>query len=324
MGRWHHPRVDPASLTSLETIPMTHTYRTAAAALWAAALTACASTGASFRSGTGDRWLEHPPWVAGTTPTPAPRTLVHAPITFAPGDPAESAFDPPSGPGSSLDALVREMNAFLDSLKLTQPVSILPTRDAVPPDVRFGCGAPLPNAECTPRGDSALGRGRQEMLLAVGRPSRAWVTTARDAMVTTGATHVLVLQLEIGQYLMRQEGLVGRKVVELGTGHRQSLPWMTSLETPVPVLQLTGALVDTSGRAVRIGAEGFHLRRTRLLVSAIGGQELLGDADIGEARVARRDDLPGTPLAWRVAMTHLLAHLLQKHPASIPSPEPLP
>ncbi|HZA51832.1 MAG TPA: hypothetical protein VE549_13900 [Myxococcaceae bacterium] len=35
-----------------------------------------------------------------------------------------------------------------------------------------------------------------------------------------------------------------------------SLPWLTSLETPVSVLQLTGALIDRSGQAVRIGAEG--------------------------------------------------------------------
>lgn len=38
------------------------------------------------------------------------------------------------------------------------------------------------------------------------------------------------------------------------------------------VLQLTGALIDRDGKAVRIGAEGMLARRTRLLVSSIGGQ----------------------------------------------------
>jgi hypothetical protein len=115
--------------------------------------------------------------------------------------------------------------------------------------------------------------------------------------------------LEVGQYLAKQQGWRGTKVVEMGTGRVDTLPWLTGLETPVGVLQLTGAVVDSAGRAVRIGAEGILARRTRLVVGAVGGQELLSDEDVERARTLRRDDLPGRPLAWQVAMRHLVAQL---------------
>ena len=144
------------------------------------------------------------------------------------------------------------------------------------------------------------------MQLSVGRPSSSWVQWLNGRASDAGPGTTLVVTLEIGQYLMRQEGLAGTKVLELGTNHRARLPWLTSLETPVTVLQLTAALVDRDGRALRIGAEGFHARRTRLAVSAIGAQELLTDEDVRAAREARRDDLPGTPLAWQVALLDLV------------------
>jgi hypothetical protein len=63
------------------------------------------------------------------------------------------------------------------------------------------------------------------------------------------------------------------------------------------------------GRAIRIGAEGIVAHRTRLLVSGIGGQELLRDEDVAQVRTLRRDDLPGRPLAWQVALRQLVAQL---------------
>jgi hypothetical protein len=77
----------------------------------------------------------------------------------------------------------------------------------------------------------------------------------------------------------------------------------------VTVLQLTGALLAPDGDAVRIGAEGLFPRRTRLLVSAIGGQELLSDDDVQRVRTMRRDDIAGAPLVWQAALRNLLAEL---------------
>lgn len=294
-------------------------------ALVSLASSACASTGATFRSGVGDTFLEHPPWVAGAAASVVggdSARLGHLPIAFQRGASESANFDPASGVGSAVESLLSEMNAYLDSLgsaaaltiRLVEGgrVSAVAHRATTsPPDVQFGCLTELglSGNDCAERGDSALGRGRQQMRLAVGRPSPEWTAWMNEVMGAQNVSRALVLTLEVGHYLPRQRGLRGTKEVELGTGHTQSLPWLTSLETPVAVLQLTGAIVGGDGWAIRIGAEGFALRRTRLAVSALGGVELLREEDVAESRTARRDDLPGRPLAWQVAMRHLVANL---------------
>lgn len=289
-------------------------------------LAACASTGATFRSGVGDSFLEHPPYVAGARTTPAAVAGARVgvlPVYYQPGAGQASLFDPRWGPGSPIAALLGEMNAYLDSLTTTggtKPIMLVtgerissaaPMSLGVPPDVRFGCitELDLPGEDCAERGDSALGRAGQRMKLAVGRPSAQWIGFAGEAMDAGGVKHVLVLTLEVGQYLIKQKGIVGRKSVELGTAHEVDLPWMTSLETPVTVLQLTGALMDRNGQAVRVGAEGILAKRTRLLVSSMRAQELLSDEDVTAVRTRRREDLPGQPLAWREAMRQLVGQL---------------
>lgn len=282
-------------------------------------LAGCATTGATFRSGVGDAMLEHPPYYAGTPSSSADAARVgHLPIAFQRGSTQPPIFDPRDGSGSPVDALLGEMNAYLDSLGVSARLvegrrvsAVAHAATAVPPDVRFGCAPALglPGNECAQRGDSALGRGYQTMQLTVGRASPEWRAWIGDVLGTTSADRALVITLEVGHYLVRQEGIRGTKVVELGTGNRASLPWLTSLETPVAVLQLTGVLVDRGGLAVRIGAEGFYARRTRLVLSGVGAEELITDDDVTAARTARRADLPGSPLAWRVALQELTTRL---------------
>src|SRR5690606_25662963 len=180
-----------------------------------------------------------------------------------------------------------------------------------PPDVQFGCLTEMGVAgnDCAERGDSALGRGRQQMRLAVGRPSPEWIAWMNEVMEARGAARALVLTLEVGQYLPRQRGLRGAKEVELGTGHTRSLPWLTSLETPVAVLQLTGALVGRDGKAVRIGAEGLLARRTGILAAGFGAQALLTDEDIAGLQELRRHDRPRQPLVWQAALHDLVRGL---------------
>jgi hypothetical protein len=295
---------------------------TFAAAMAASLLAAaCAATGATFRSGVGDRLLEHPPYYAGAAndriATDTTR-IGHLPIAFQRGASQPAIFDPRDGTGSPIDLLLEEMNAYLDSLGASTRMADVRRVPAVahaatrtPPDVRFGCipALGIPGNDCAERGDSALGRGNQSMQLSVGRPSAEWIARTSELLDAAQATRTLVVTLEVGQYLLRQEGVLGKKVLELGTNHSARLPWLTSLETPVTVLQFTGALVDRNGKAVRIGAEGFYARRTRLLVSGIGGQELLSDADVEAVRTGKREELPGAPIAWRVALAKLVSSL---------------
>lgn len=279
-------------------------------------LAGCATTGATIGSGVGDRLLEHPPYYAGVAAVdaaPAGTRLGHLPIAYQRGAAQPEIFEPRADVGTPTYALLAEMNALLDSLGSGLRVAVQHADAAgrIPPDVRFGCATESgrPDDDCRTRGDSALGRAGQTMQLSVGRPSAQWASWAHDVMRTGSVSRLLVITLEAGQYLPRQSGWRGSKEVELGTDHVAGLPWLTSLETPVSVVQVTGALVDSTGRALRIGAEGIYARRTRLAISALGAQEIITDEDIQRLREERRDDLPGKPLVWQVALVQLVEGL---------------
>lgn len=279
-----------------------------AATAAALASAACASTGASFRSGVGDKYFDHPPYYAGATVSrDSGGRVAHFPVAYQRGASQSPIFDPGGQGGSAVAELVAEMNAYLDSLGASRRLDAAAAQ-GTPPDVRFGCEADASD-ECTGAGETTPNDERRRLRLAVGRPSESWIASTRTALDAAGAGRTMVLTLEVGQYFTRQKNLLGAKEVELGTNYSAPTPWLTSLETPVAVLQLTGAVLDRDGRAIRIGAEGILPRRTRLTISAIGGQELITDEDIQRVRTLRRDDLPGNPLAWQVAMRTLVGQL---------------
>jgi hypothetical protein len=268
---------------------------------------ACATTGSTYKSGVGDRFLEHPPYYAGSTPA-GTTPVGHLPIVYQRGGSQAPIFDPESGAGTPIATLLAEMNSYLDSLGASVRLRPSAAQAGTAPDVMFGCVVDA-TGDCEERGDSALGRKGQTMRLAVGRPSESWVTWAGSTMDAASVPNTLVITLEVGQYLPRQRGFAGHKEVELGTGHVVGLPWLTSLETPVSVLQLTGARIGRSGQAVRIGAEGLLARRTPFTASALGAQALISDEDVEKLRTARREDLPGSPLVWQVAFKNLVVQL---------------
>lgn len=272
-----------------------------------ALLGACATTGSTFRSGVGDRQLEHPPWYAGQTVASlqsAP-TIAVLPIEFQRGASQSEIFDPASGVGSAVAALLSDMNATLDSIFAGKTLVAVTGAGVVPPNVYFGCDYDATN-DCVERGDSALGRQGTTMKLAVERPSASWIARHAALLDGAGASHALMLTLEVGQYWVRQSGWRGDKSVELGTNHIVSIPWVTSLEQPVSVLQLTGALIDRKGKAVRIGAEGILAVRTSIAASGFGLQRLITEEDVKRARSLRRDD---GRLAWKGAVCALASQL---------------
>ena len=276
----------------------------AAAAL---ALTFVACAGSTIGSGVGDAFLEQPPFYAGGPVTGGGR-IAHLGIAYQRGATQEPIFEPANESGSPMAALLREMNAYLDSLGATARVAPPGSSPGRSPDVMFSCET-SPDNDCATAEEGILGDREQKMRLAVARPSAEWTAWLGSALDAAGASRALLLTLEIGDYRMTQKSWRGDKAVFLGTGYSVNVPWLTSLETPVNVLQLTGALIDRDGKAVRIGAEGLLARRTRLLVSSIGGQELISDEDVQRLRTARREDLPGQPLVWQVALRHLVAQL---------------
>ena len=247
-----------------------------------------------------DRVMKEPPYYSGTTVGVG--TLAHVPIRYQRGGSQAEIFDPEATPGSAIDVLLREMNLYLDSLGVSTRVAGQPPADARVPDVYFGCEPDMGLDDC----DEAKSG---ELRLNVQRPSSSWSEWAAGALRTQGADQLLVITLEVGQYYPEQTNLRGSKVVRLGSDHEVSLPWLTSLDAPVMVLQLTGALIGSDGRPMRIGAEGMLARRTNLLVSALGAQAVIRDEDVEALRGARRADLAGTPLIWQAALRNLVMRL---------------
>jgi hypothetical protein len=217
-------------------------------------------------------------------------------------------FDPAAGAGTPVMSLLAEMNAYLDSLGATVRLEAQTPVTGTPPDVHFGCEVDI-GGECTNGPAAPFEYGRPKQRLAVGRPSESWTTAMAANLAAAGAAHTVVITLEIGQYWPQQTNWRGSKAVELGTSHTTGLAWLTSLETPVSVLQLTGALMGSDGLAKRIGAEGLIARRTGIIAAGLGAQALITDEDVEKVRTARRDDLPGNPLVWQVALRTLVAQL---------------
>lgn len=272
-------------------------------ALLALGVAGCA--GATYGSGVGDRMFERPPYYAGREVPAGSLEPAHLPVSYQ-RDESTDAVLSSSALGRAMAELLADMNAYLDSLGVTVPLTPGGPAPGTPPDVRFGC-------ETDAAGDCIMDEGhdphRRQLFLSVGRPSESWVAWLAGMLEDAGATTALVLTVEPAQYWPRQRSLRGDKEVELGTGYAVSLPWLTSLETPVSVLQLSGALVDASGRAIRIGAEGLIARRTSLLMSSVGAQALITDEEVRELMGRRREDLPGQPLVWEAALDQIVARL---------------
>lgn len=268
--------------------------------------TSCA-TGSTFRSGVGDAHLERPPYYAGgSVSRDAHPRVAHLPIWYQRGAAQPAMFDPAAGAGTPTATLIAEMNAFLDSLGVTTRIDAAggPSR-GTPPDVHFGCPEDPSDEECANQTSD-----NPPMRLAVGRPSASWIEWAAGAADRAHASAILVLTLETGQYWTRQRGRFGgRKVIELGTEYSQPVPWLTSLDKPAHVLQITGALIDRNGQAIRIGAEGLFARRTGPLIGSLGAQAVLTDEDVERVRTLRRDEIAGRPLVWQAAIRNLVAEL---------------
>ena len=236
----------------------------------AAGTAACATAGATYQSGVAPKSFDRPPFYAGAAAAADTSRLAHFPIRYQRGAEQPALFEPAEGSGTPVAALIAEMNAYLDSLVRAR----VPAKGAevgTPPDVHFGCPVDVVG-DCKDEGEITGVGGNRRLDLAVGRPSEQWTTWFATALDAAAADYAVLITLELGQYWPRQKGLSLSKEVQLGTDYSVGVPWLTSLEKPVAVVQLTAALVGRDGRAVRIGAEGLMAKRSNIVLSAIGGQ----------------------------------------------------
>lgn len=222
------------------------------------------------------------------------------------------SLDPTPDRSRAIAALLDSLRLEIGRLGLTESLAVDP-RLLGGPDVHFGCrrggtgadGTPLPPGEIDTREP-------RRMAFEVEGPSKAW----REA-VAAGADSALAaivsVQLRFGDYWVRQKDIKGGKTIELGAGRTMELPWLTSLDDPVQVLQVTGALVSRSGRVLRVGAEALGARRTGMTASVLGAQEVFTEQDL---RALLDPPADGTAPAWRVALRALVEGLLGEGAAS--------
>jgi hypothetical protein len=272
----------------------------------AALAAACASPGATYKSGVAPKSFDNPPFYAGAAVAPNDSKVAHLPVRYQRGAEQGPQFEPANRGGSPAASLVAEMNAYLDSLAVSAKLSPKSAEVGTAPDVHFGCIQAMTGGDCVGDGDEDA---THELQLSIGRPSTDWTQWIGAALDSASHAQALMITLELGQYWPRQKGLSLAKEIRLGSDYTVAVPWLTSLERPVAVVQLTGALIGRDGRAIRIGAEGMLAKRSNIALSAIGAQMLVTDDDIERLRTLRRDDLPGQPLVWQVALRNLVSQL---------------
>ena len=245
---------------------------------------------------------QQPPWVRGSAP-PASARVVAVPVGVAP-----APFGTPEGwvPTTALQRLAEDLTSRLSSRPGVRVVPLeVPGEGA--PSVRLGCVGEE-TGEDVGEDCNLEARG---LRLAVTQSTKTWRGGFLARLEPLQADHLLLLRVAVRDHWLMQKGLSGKKEVPLGSGHAQPAPWLTSLDTPVAVLQLEGVLVGPEGKVVRSAVEGIYATRTRFGESVAGLQRVMTDEDVARIRTElRREDLPGAPLVWEAALDALVRGLL--------------
>ncbi len=270
----------------------------AALALPALMLAATPAAAASQRGS-----FDQPPYYDGKLKT-APVRAAHVAVEFR----SEFAsLDPTPDRSAALAALLDSLRAELDRLGLTVALPVDP-RLAGRPDVRFGVRRGGTAADGTPRASGEIDPTEpRRMSFEVEDPSKTWRRDVQAAMGDS-VSHVVSVQLGFDELWVRQKDWKGNKTIAIGTERAVPVPWLTSLDDPVQVLQLTGAVTDHEGKVRRVGAEGLTARRTGMTASVVGAQEVLTEQDLLAILEAPSGEVP----SWRVALRQLVASLLAK------------
>src|SRR5215831_13773334 len=108
---------------------------------------ACASPGASYKSGVAPKSFDKPPFYAGAD-VPNVVSVAHLPIRYQRGAEQGAQFEPKGATGSPAAALVADMNAYLDSIAASVKLSPASVEVGSAPDVHFGCLPVMIGGDC--------------------------------------------------------------------------------------------------------------------------------------------------------------------------------
>jgi len=229
------------------------------------------------------------------------RPVAHVPITFR-SEPG--SLDPTPRTTPALASLLDSLQSELGALGLTHSLPGVFTDRG--PDVRFGARRGGADDDGIPRAPSEIDtREPRRMTFEVEGPSKKWRERVIAAAGDSSAA-VIAIQLGFDEYWVRQASWKGNKTIELGTGRSMPVAWLTSLDDPVQVLQLTGAVVSREGKVLRVGAEGLIARRTGMKASVAGVQEILTEDDLAALFEPPRAERP----VWHAALRSLVEGLL--------------
>ncbi len=212
-----------------------------------------------------------------------------------------------------LQPLIAAMNQYLDSLQWS-PVIESGQLSAI------NKGAPYlfvgsAESEIAPPSADML---REEfdkfppMVMHVDKPSKEWKSLLAEQLDQTGSEYALALWIGFNEYPKANKGVFKKKVV-LGTGYEPEIRFLSAEDKPVEVLQITGLILNKKGDVIKAGAEAFLYEDTPFWAQVLEVSRSIDDNTIQQSVVdIRRDDLPGKPIAWKVALFHLLETLSQR------------
>lgn len=213
------------------------------------------------------------------------------------------------GREQALQPLLEAMNVYLDSLGWGKRLrgEALPEKGA--PYVYVGSA----EGEGAPP-EAAMQRSEHDkyppMVIHILKPSNAWRNALGNAARTDQTEFVLWLKLGFSEYPKANKGAFEKKVV-LGAGYEEGIKFLSAEDKPVEVLQVTGILLDRAGNLVRAGAEGIVAKDSPFWVQVLEAQEGMSNEALRTLlHEERREDLPGRPLKWQVALRNLVAQLL--------------
>jgi len=248
--------------------------------------------------------FDRPPYYDGK-PKGAVKPAAHVGVRYRtePG-----SLDPTPERSQALAAVLDSLNAELSRLGLTVALAPEPSSKERAPDVAFGCRRGGTGSDGLPLSASEIDtREPRRMVFEVEDASKKWREELKAA-AGTNVKGIVSVQLGFGEYWVRQKDWKGNKVIDLGATRSMPLTWLTSLDDPVQVLQLTGALVAPDGRVLRVGAEGLLARRTGMAASMVGAQEVLTEEEL--KRLTEPSASGAGPL-WRAALRDLVTGLLE-------------
>lgn len=243
--------------------------------------------------------FDRPPFYNGKAPGSI-RGAAHVAVTYRE---EVGSLDPTPGKSPALAGLLDSLQVELVRLGLTRPLAGADQPATDGPQIRFGIRREGEGPPPGP-GDPPIEESRR-MTFAIDGPGRKWKDRVRTAAGdSVGA--VVVIQLGFSEQWVRQTSWKGSKSIELGARRAMPVTWLTSLDDPVQVLQLTGALIGPDGRVLRVGCEGLLARRTGMTASSFGAQETLRETEL-ESLLAPAD---GSTPVWRDALRDLVSGLL--------------